>query len=422
VQQVQHAGAVPRLGGGGDVPGGVVGEPDGAAVAVLRRDLAAALVPVRGELPVQRVELRRAGEDRPPGPVAQVVLTAERGLGAVGTQALAHHDQAGAVLARQLGPAVVHGVEELPAGLAGPVAVDQVGDGRREVGVLDGHGGAVPPGQVLDGGHRTGVDPPRPRGGDDDEDGAVQTAGAGEVVDGDPRAELGGRSGVEPGVGAHRLRGRSPGERRDVGGRRPGPHERATLPAEGLPADQGPRSSRQFGRRGLDHPLVGPVVAHGEGLVGSRDELVGQDTAEQERRADRDDRPPDRPGGACADPSVEQQGDPGVDPPHRPGQRDQEHEESDGDQGHDQHGQRAVRGRVHQLADPALPVAAVRGGRDEGGERDAAQEEPRATPDGPRLPIDDRPPGDGDRHPDAVAEGGGYAADQPLGEPGAREQ
>jgi hypothetical protein len=80
VQEVEHPGAVPRLRAGQDLRTRVVGEPHRAAVPVLGLDLPAALVPVVDELAVQRVEVRRAREDRPAGPVAQVVLAAEGGL------------------------------------------------------------------------------------------------------------------------------------------------------------------------------------------------------------------------------------------------------------------------------------------------------------------------------------------------------
>ena len=137
----------------------VVGEPHDPSVLVDRLDLRAAGVAVVAELPEQRVEVGRPGEQRAGGEVGHAVFAAEGGLAAERPQAFPGHEQLGTLVRGQLRPGAVDRVEQRAARLAGLGLVDQVGNPRRQVGVLDRHRRRVAAGEVLERVHQRRVDP-----------------------------------------------------------------------------------------------------------------------------------------------------------------------------------------------------------------------------------------------------------------------
>jgi hypothetical protein len=106
------------------------------AVGIVLLHLRAAGVAVGGELPEQRVEIGRPGEQYAAGEVGHAVFAGKGGLAAERSQAFPGDEQPGALALRQLGPGAVDRVEQRTAGFAGLRLVDQVGDPRRQVGVL----------------------------------------------------------------------------------------------------------------------------------------------------------------------------------------------------------------------------------------------------------------------------------------------
>ena len=199
-------------------------------------------------------------------------------------------------------------------------------------------------------------------------------------------------------------------------------HEVAPLPAEGLPGDQRTGSARSGVDGRLDRALVRHAVAQGEGLVGRLHQLIGHHAAEQECGADGDHDPADRPGGALADPPVEQDGQPAVEAVDRARDGDQDDEHERGGRRDDEQRERTVRGGVHQVPDPPLPVAAEDRRRDERDHRDPGEDSHERRRVRPGVPVGEGPPDVGGHHPDRVAERGGDAADQSLGQPGPGEQ
>ena len=80
MHQVQDPGAVPGLAGWRYSGRGIIREPDNPPVLVDRLDLRGAGVAVVAELPEQRVEIGRPGEQYAGGQVGHAVFAAEGGL------------------------------------------------------------------------------------------------------------------------------------------------------------------------------------------------------------------------------------------------------------------------------------------------------------------------------------------------------
>ena len=103
VLQVQHPGPVPGLTVGRNPGRRVVREPDRSTVPEDRLHLRGARVPAVGELPVQRVERRRPGQQDAVGAVGHVGLSAERCLRRVRAQAQPERVQLGSLPDRPVG-------------------------------------------------------------------------------------------------------------------------------------------------------------------------------------------------------------------------------------------------------------------------------------------------------------------------------
>ena len=147
-------------------------------------DLGAAGVTVVAELPEQRVEVGRPGEQHAGGEVGHAVFTAEGGLATERPQAFPGHVQPGAMALRQLRPGAVDRVEQRPARLAGLGLVHKVGNPGRQVGVLEGHGRRVAVAEILERVHQRRIDPPAAGRRHHQQVLAIKTAGALEVPHG----------------------------------------------------------------------------------------------------------------------------------------------------------------------------------------------------------------------------------------------
>ena len=168
----------------------------------------------------------------------------------------------------QVRPAGVDGVEQLPAGVAGAVLVDQVGQPRRQVGVLHRHRRAVAAGQVLQRVRGGRVDPAGAGGGRHHQHGPREPAGPFEVVDGEPGPVLDVRGRVEARVGADRCLRGAARELPDLLRRRAARDERAAVAAQRVPADQRAGAAGTQARDRWRHAGLGVLVLQGERVVG----------------------------------------------------------------------------------------------------------------------------------------------------------
>ena len=332
-------------------------------------------------------------------------------------------EQARAGVGRQVGPAGVDGVEQLPAGVAGAVLVDQVRQPRRQVGVLHRHRRGVAAGQVLQRVRGCGVDPPGTGGGRHHQDGPREAAGPFEVVDGEPGPDLDVRGRVETGVGADRGLRRAARDRRDLGGGRAARDVRAAVAAERVPADERTGSAGAQGRVRCPHAGLGVLVLQREHVVGEAHGPVDDHAVDHQDGADDDDGTGHHVRGARADPAPQPAVEMAVEPAQAARGGDERHEGQYG--GHRQHEERGERGvlcHTHQVADPVLPVAAE---DDRDGQRDGrrhGEQGPRRRPRCPGVAVGHGPPRGRREHAEPVADGGVDPADQALHEPAARQQ
>src|SRR6185312_16116578 len=261
VHHVQDPAGWPRLAIRRYVRGRVLREPHDPPVVVNGLDLGAAGVAVVAELPEERVEVGRPGPQRTVGQIGHALLAAEGGLAAERPEALAGHEQPGALVLGQLRPATVHRVEQRAARLAGLGLIHQVGDPGRQVGVLERHDRRVAAREVLERVRQRRVDPAAAGRAHYQQVLALEPARALEVADGQsgPGLGVGGRR--QPGVDADRLHGRVTGGLLDVAHRRALAGEIAALPAQRVPRDDRARPARPQAGSGLVDPLGGLGVA-----------------------------------------------------------------------------------------------------------------------------------------------------------------
>src|ERR1700722_1343204 len=262
VHHVQHPGAVPGLARRRYGRTRVIREPYDLSVLVDGLDLRAARVAVIAELPEQRVEVGRPGEQDAGGEVGHAVFAAEGGLAAERSQALPGNEQPRALTLRQFRPGAVDRVEERPARLAGLGLVHQVGNPGRQVGVLERHGRRVAVAEVLERVHQRRIDPAAAGRRYHQQVLATETARALEVPHGQGGPGLGVVRRRQPGVDPDRLPGRLTGELLDITHRGALADEVAALPAQRVPRDERARSARTEAGGGLVYPLGGPRVAH----------------------------------------------------------------------------------------------------------------------------------------------------------------
>ena len=268
--------------------GHVGGESDIAPVVDHRGDLRGADPAGCGQLCPQRGEARSARPDRAVGLVQQLAGRVEGGLAAEGAHRFPADQQLRTMIGRQLQPALVDGLPQVPAGLGGAAAVDDVGHAAGQERILHAGRGDIATGQVLDRRQRVLLGPAVADGGRDHEIGTLPRVGAVEFGD----HGLGGRLDIasrsQPRVCPDRFHGRLAGDAGDVRRARAVSDHGPALASQGLPGLVRGCTARTLRfDRGLA-PGPGDAVA-GRGSLGDLVQQRQDDSAAGEQNHDQGD-------------------------------------------------------------------------------------------------------------------------------------
>ena len=330
--------------------------------------------------------------------------------------------QLGSVVLRQLQPTGVDRVEERSSGLAGLGLVDEVGDPRREVGVLDRDDGGVAPDQVLEAVRAPGGHPAASRRGRDHQVGPLEATRALEIGNSDRSAVLRVLGGLKAGERPDRLRGSRSGEGGDLRRGRTTAHERAAFTPQRVPRDERLRATGPQGGRRLRDAVLGVAVGQGERPVGEVGERPENQTAHHQVGATDHDGPPDRLGGPRPDLAAETVRQPQIEPVQPAAAGHQPHEQQRRDHGQEQLGDDSGCFDAHEVANLRLPPASGQEGHEQRDRGDHEEDAPASRTRRAGLTIGERAPHPGTENPEAVADRGADPAHRTLDDATARKQ